>query len=308
MKNVCAHSCIFEEVHEETFFPLFQHMNFLLLVFPVAILSMVSVNATKSNWKDRLGCLFCQRAQVKEESEVESMKEKIQNSVPDIDQEFAFWLPAFLERSKQITWTTNPRTPATKRITKEMKEILEAQSKTTREDLEYLVYVDENNFYHWMVKFINFRQNNPRTTLAKDMKRFGIDEIVTEVIFPSTYPNDPPFIRIISPRFKVPSDEVRGRIMAEGTFCTYLFVHGNTAENWKSHYLMSMVLTQIRALFFDKNGRNQYARLSGGHERQYGFQNAIYSYLSTQAKHHQDWIMPRGFTNEIRAIQNWLEI
>lgn len=213
------------------------------------------------------------------------------------------WLPAFLERSKAITWV-NPRGPATKRIVKEMKVLLEHQSETHRKDLDYLVYVDENNFHHWMVKFINFRRKNKGTRLAKDMKRHGVDEIMTEIIFPSTYPTDPPFIRIISPRFEVPTNGVRGRIMAEGTFCSPFFIRGHAYDYWKETHSMSMVLQQVRNIFFEPNDNGQLARLVSDHSKQYGFRSAIQAYLNTVNARHKEWKLPDGFMNEIQRIPN----
>ena len=57
----------------------------------------------------------------------------------------------------------------------------------------------EDNMDHWIIKLFMF---DPDSNLAKDMVVLGFEHIELEMTFPDQYPFEPPFVRVVRPRFK----------------------------------------------------------------------------------------------------------
>jgi len=57
----------------------------------------------------------------------------------------------------------------------------------------------EDSMDHWVIKLFKF---DPDSNLAKDMLVLGYDFIELEMSFPDQYPFEPPFVRVVRPRFK----------------------------------------------------------------------------------------------------------
>lgn len=63
------------------------------------------------------------------------------------------------------------------------------------------VVPDEDNIYRWQV-FLTFEMDSQ---IFQDMLLYEDEtkrnKVCIEILFPSTYPNEPPFMRIVYPRF-----------------------------------------------------------------------------------------------------------
>lgn len=57
----------------------------------------------------------------------------------------------------------------------------------------------EDNMDHWVIKLFKF---DPDSNLAKDMMVLGFEHVELEMSFPDQYPFEPPFVRVVRPRFK----------------------------------------------------------------------------------------------------------
>lgn len=57
----------------------------------------------------------------------------------------------------------------------------------------------EDNMDHWIIKLFMFDDDS---NLAKDMLVLGFEHIELEMTFPDQYPFEPPFVRVVRPRFK----------------------------------------------------------------------------------------------------------
>lgn len=101
-----------------------------------------------------------------------------------------------------------------------------------------------NDLYHWRVKIYDFDKSYK---IAQDCEQYGIENIELEVIFESTYPFHPPFVRIISPRFKY----MTGHITSGGSICMELL----TPQGWTSVCSMESLIIQIKTLIIEGNGR-----------------------------------------------------
>ena len=57
----------------------------------------------------------------------------------------------------------------------------------------------EDSMDHWIIKLFKF---DPDSNLAKDMAVLGFEHIELEMAFPDQYPFEPPFVRVVRPRFR----------------------------------------------------------------------------------------------------------
>lgn len=58
---------------------------------------------------------------------------------------------------------------------------------------------NEDSMDKWTIQLFQFDEDS---NLAKDMKVLGIETIELEMSFPDQYPFEPPFVRVLRPRFK----------------------------------------------------------------------------------------------------------
>lgn len=129
---------------------------------------------------------------------------------------------------------------ASQRITAELKHIL----KSNPEQQGYSVETIKDNLYHWEVKFFNFES---KELIAQDMTKLKQKAIVLHITFPSTYPFNPPFCRIIRPRFAFHT----GHVTIGGSICTELL----TNKGWTSANTVEAVVVSIRAQFLEGGAR-----------------------------------------------------
>jgi ubiquitin-protein ligase len=121
---------------------------------------------------------------------------------------------------------------ATERLLQEFKQIL----KTQPEKQGYSVAPVRDNMYHWEVKFFNFENTEP---IAQDLAKTKHKYILLHVTFPPTYPFNPPFIRVIRPRFAFRT----GHVTIGGSICTELL----TNSGWTPANTVESALVSIRA-------------------------------------------------------------
>lgn len=210
----------------------------------------------------------------------------------DLNNEFGPWMEEFQKRSSAITWKSTDDSMASKRILSEMRQLMKEQNRSKRRDLDFLIYVDDTNFYHWLVKFINFDKTDPNAQITKGLERIGADGVVAEIIFPSTYPTDPPFIRNISPK-------IRSGYLLAGVFCSTLLMHGTSDEHWRPHLSMSTVLQQNRLMFFDFSVRVPFMARKNG---RYNYRAALSDYTKRMRKAHPNWKLSNNLDTEMKHI------
>lgn len=99
----------------------------------------------------------------------------------------------------------------------------------------------------WTIKLFQFDEDS---NLAKDMLVLGIDHIQLEMKFPDQYPFEPPFVRVVKPRFK----RQTGFVM-NGALCMELL----TKDGWNPINDIESVIVSIRSLLVVGDGRLQAA-------------------------------------------------
>lgn len=101
----------------------------------------------------------------------------------------------------------------------------------------------EDSMKQWTIQLFQF---DPDSNLAKDMKVLGIEHIELEMNFPDQYPFEPPFVRVVKPRFK----RQTGFVM-NGALCMELL----TKDGWNPVNDIESVIVSIRSLLVVGDGR-----------------------------------------------------
>lgn len=95
----------------------------------------------------------------------------------------------------------------------------------------------------WTIKLFKFDEDS---NLAKDMLVLGLDNIELEMSFPEQYPFEPPFVRVVRPRFR----RQTGFVM-NGALCMELL----TTDGWNPINDIESVIVSIRSLLTTGDGR-----------------------------------------------------
>jgi ubiquitin-conjugating enzyme E2 Q len=99
----------------------------------------------------------------------------------------------------------------------------------------------------WTIKLFQFDEDS---NLAKDMVVLGTESIQLEMKFPDQYPFEPPFVRVVKPRFK----RQTGFVM-NGALCMELL----TKDGWNPINDIESVIVSVRSLLVVGDGRLQAA-------------------------------------------------
>lgn len=102
---------------------------------------------------------------------------------------------------------------------------------------------DEEKMDKWLIKLFQFDKDS---NLAKDMEIVGVDHVEIEMSFPDQYPFEPPFVRVVRPKFK----RQTGFVM-NGALCMELL----TKEGWNPINDIESVIVSIRSLLVVGDGR-----------------------------------------------------
>jgi ubiquitin-conjugating enzyme E2 Q len=101
----------------------------------------------------------------------------------------------------------------------------------------------EDSMDKWTIKLFKFDEDS---NLHKDMLVLGVDHIELEMSFPDQYPFEPPFVRVVRPRFK----KQTGFVM-HGALCMELL----TKDGWNPVNDIESVIVSIRSLMVVGDGR-----------------------------------------------------
>lgn len=94
----------------------------------------------------------------------------------------------------------------------------------------------------WMVKL--FPRHFPDTDLARDLERLpkdypgSPDHMLLEIMFPPTYPLQPPFVRVVYPRLAFHS----GHVSWGGSVCLEVLVNTGTPGGYNQTYTVDSIL------------------------------------------------------------------
>ena len=94
------------------------------------------------------------------------------------------------------------------------------------------------------MEFFGFERSTP---LGKDLAKVPGKRIVLQVSFSSDYPTQPPYVRVIRPRFAFRT----GHVTIGGSICTEML----TNQGWSPTMTMESVLQSIRVNMLEGGAR-----------------------------------------------------
>ncbi|CAG8936200.1 unnamed protein product [Penicillium salamii] len=204
-----------------------------------------------------------------------SQKKTVENSDPKTD-----FIPGTLQEDS-LPMLGHPRyatTPATKILQQHLAATLKTQNQVPLQDLGW--YVDHkliNTVYQWIVELHSFDSEIP---LAKDLQAVNMQSIVLELRFPSQFPMNPPFIRVIRPRFLEFAHGGGGHVTSGGAMCLELL----TQSGWLPTASIESVLLQVRMAILNPDPRP--ARLSlNASKMDYSVGEAVDAYKRVSISH-----------------------
>jgi len=129
---------------------------------------------------------------------------------------------------------------ATQRIIKELTLI----QNSNPEKQGYTVEPVDDNLYLWRVAIFDFDKGVP---LAQDLQKTKDKKIILQIQFPPHYPNNPPYIRVIRPRFQF----MTGHVTIGGSICMELL----TNRGWSPANTVESVILSIKTALIDGGAR-----------------------------------------------------
>lgn len=175
-------------------------------------------------------------------------------------------------------------TTATKLLQKHLQATLKVQGKEPLHELGW--YVDPTlikTVYQWIVELHTFP---PHLPLAGDLKKANLQSVILELRFPPQFPMDPPFVRVIRPRFLAFSQGGGGHVTLGGALCMELL----TNSGWSAVTSIESLLLQVRLAICSTDP--QPGRLANyGSKQDYGIGEAVESYK--RACHMHGWVVPK---------------
>ena len=178
---------------------------------------------------------------------------------------------------------------ASKRLSTDLTSIIKLQISTLPHELGFHVLPEVENLYQWIVELHSFPHDLP---LTRDMAASSppLRSIVAEIRFGPNYPLEPPFVRIIRPRFRPFVHGGGGNVTAGGAMCMELL----TTSGWSVAFTVESVLMQVRLALCDEE---RPARLLDG-LGSYDKGEAVEAYLRACRAH--GWGVPCGLTGWLR--------
>mmetsp|Transcript_9349 Transcript_9349/g.15556 ORF Transcript_9349/g.15556 Transcript_9349/m.15556 type:complete len:289 (-) Transcript_9349:415-1281(-) len=141
---------------------------------------------------------------------------------------------------------------ATRLLMKEFMQLRRLQQAGQSEGV-HVELPDEANLYRWFVLMTPPQDSALAEQLAAFAKAHKEPSAVQmELLFTQNYPVEPPFVRIIKPRFAFHT----GHITVGGSVCLELL----TSSGWSPAYSIESLLVQIRSLILTGDGRVDQAR------------------------------------------------
>ena len=121
------------------------------------------------------------------------------------------------------------------------------------QDTDYVITTNESDFFRWEV---GLPASVLPDVLQEDLARWSQitgepPMILSHIVYPSDYPNSPPFVRIIRPRFQY----MTGHVTIGGSICTELL----TPQGW-TRMSPKVLFDALAFIFREGRGRIQLER------------------------------------------------
>ncbi|KAF9047184.1 hypothetical protein BDZ89DRAFT_1089351 [Hymenopellis radicata] len=200
------------------------------------------------------------------------------------------WVRGAIERRMPPPSESTPS--STMAVQRELKAMLKEQDNASSlKELGWYLPPDfiDDNIFSWIVEMHSFDENIP---IAKDMKAQRVNSIIFEIRFPAGYPLEPPFFRILTPRFLPFIHGGGGHVTGGGSICMDLL----TSDGWLPSYSMPAIIMQIKLAISNLEPRP--ARLAKDWNRDYSVQEALAGFKRAAQTH--GWSVPLGIDRLVR--------
>lgn len=174
---------------------------------------------------------------------------------------------------KQFNFPSIAKGAATQRLVADFA----ALKHTNTKEVGFVAEPLDGNLYRWRCKIYPPSDSQLHKDLEKVKRKAKTDCILLEMLFPSEYPNDPPFIRVLKPRFQMRS----GHVTIGGSICMDLL----TCSGWSPVNSIESVLIQIRTEMVVGGGR-----LDTSNTREYTVEEAKAAFVRVAGQH--GWKVP----------------
>lgn len=150
--------------------------------------------------------------------------------------------PGSLDRStiQQLAPPAYATSTCTRRLQKELKTLANLQESEPLHELGWYIDTESiTNLYQWIIELHSFPLSLP---LGTDMVNAGVQSVVLEVRFGPDFPMQPPFVRVVRPRFLPFMHGGGGHVTGGGAICMELL----TNSGWNPTCTIESILIQIR--------------------------------------------------------------
>ncbi|KAJ5555559.1 Ubiquitin-conjugating enzyme E2 [Penicillium sp. DV-2018c] len=200
--------------------------------------------------------------------------------VPDHDYSKTDSQPGTME-AKSLPVPAPPKyatSTATMALQHHLNATIKTQNKVPPHELGWSVDLNAiTSVYQWIVEMHSF---DPDLPLAKDLEAANMKSIVLEVRFPPQFPNDPPLVRVMRPRFLPFAAGGGGHVVAGGAMCMELLTH----SGWLPTVSIESVLLQVRMALTSTEPRPARLDFRTG-LKTYTVHEAVESYRRVAAAH-----------------------
>uniref|UniRef100_A0A914H375 UBC core domain-containing protein n=1 Tax=Globodera rostochiensis TaxID=31243 RepID=A0A914H375_GLORO len=186
-----------------------------------------------------------------EMEDVETSMARQQNADAEISTEGAAVLTrvAQAQRQQHLSGKPTGSVTASDRLMKELREIYRSEN---YKNGVFAVELEKDNLYEWNVMLKKVDQDSQ---LSADMRQLAKpphsqDHLRFQFIFATSFPFEPPFVRLISPVVN------NGFVLGGGALCMELL----TKQGWTSAYSVESLITQIAATLVKGNARISFDR------------------------------------------------
>ena len=143
-----------------------------------------------------------------------------------------------------VSASSSSGSEGTKKATRLMKELKKLKES---KDLSFSFDLQDDNIRRWKVTLPIDQFDDKNSLLVQDMIKYKISEIEMEILFPEEYPFLPPFVRVVSPRFKLQT----GHITIGGSLCMMALVPGH----WSPACSLEALIIEIKMLLIEGGGQ-----------------------------------------------------
>lgn len=143
----------------------------------------------------------------------------------------------------------NPKTGPARRLLYDLREVM----KSNPQELGFSTQPKGSDLFNWEVRVFGFEKGTPMwNDLQEYKKKTGRDYVEMCVTFPPDYPENPPFVRVVQPRFQFHT----GRVTVGGSLCTDVL----TKDGFRPIYDITSLLVNICSEIMDGKPRIDFTK------------------------------------------------